>query len=286
MTPSPIVFGIDRRYVEPLIVTLASLALDGGVTSSNASIHVLHCSLERTDQARLASAAEAFALDVQLVEVDPDPHAYPVTDWITAACYLRLRMGEVLPDHDRALYLDCDLISVGEIGELLALTPTAPVAAVRDLSHPQVGSGNGLPGYAELGLPGDREYFNSGVLVVNLELWRSERIASQATRFLVEKPQHVRFRDQDALNVVLDDGWERLPAEYNAVVMSHLMPMLEEHYLGEEVLPLADALEVETTARILHFAGPFKPWNAPAYPDCDAGRTYARYQSAARDALG
>ena len=145
-----------------------------------------------------------------------------------------------------------------------------------------MGSGNGLPGYEELGLPGDREYFNAGVLLVNLELWKAEGVASRASQFLVEEAHHVRLWDQDALNFVIDDRWHRLPAEYNAVVMSPLMPMLEEHYLGSDVMPLSEALAVEKSARVLHYAGPFKPWSPAGYPDCDVGRTYDRYRTALR----
>ncbi len=285
MEVCPILFGVDENYVDPLLVTMTSLVVDGGASAANAVFSVIHCGLSDAAVARIRRVAAALGIEVEITYLEPVVDEYPVTDWITAASYLRLRVSEVMPDRDRALYLDCDIVTVGDISELLTLLPDAPLAAVRDLSHPLVGCGNGLPGYAKLGLPGDREYFNAGMIVINLQRWQGESVSERASRFLIDKVEHVRLWDQDALNVVLDDGWQRLPAELNAIVMSPLMPMLEKGYLGGDVMSLADALAIEKRAKVLHYAGPFKPWNRP-YPECEVGEIYGRYQRELRTIEG
>ncbi len=277
MARCPIVFTIDENYVETMLVALTSLVIDGGVNSENAEVHVVHSELGRSAQDRCVRAAAALEVELRFAQLDSVSAAYPVSDWFTPAAYLRLRIAEALPDFDRALYLDCDLVAVGDVRELLSLRPGATLAAVRDLSHPLVGCGDTIPGYADLGIPAEREYFNAGVLVVDLQRWRDEAVAERAARFLVDSAQHVRLLDQDALNVILADRWQRLQGEFNVIVMSHLMPLLEGHYLGEGVLPLADALAMQARARVLHFAGPYKPWH-PEYPDCEARRVYDRYR--------
>lgn len=301
MTRTTIVFGADEGYVEPLLVALASLVRPGGVTADDAQVGVLHPGLPPAAADRVRRVGEALGLDVELFEAEADPDRYPVTDWITAAAYLRLRLAEAARGAAQVLYLDCDLIATGPIGELLATDLDAPVGAVRDVSHPTVGSGEGIPGFERLGIPADRDYLNSGVLLVDLARWRREQVAERCERFLVEHPEHVRFWDQDALNVVLDDGWTRLPPAFNALPLSMFAPTDQvvggstgadvepdpakvEAYLGPflaergyqlEFLP--DALAAERGARILHFAGPLKPWRR----GFDAPWLAARYQRAA-----
>ena len=220
----------------------------------------------------------ALGLEVDLRAVELDAGSFPVTRWISPAAYLRLSIGESVTDARRALYLDCDLIVLQDISELFALVPDVPIAAVRDLANPTLSCGPAIPGYEELGIMGSREYFNSGVMLFDLESWRAEDLGRRCARFLTEHPEHTEFWDQCALNVVVADRWVRLPLEYNAIAISPLMPALSEHYRGGAVLPLADALAVEEHARILHFAGPFKPW-LEGYP---AGPARDRYRSCER----
>ena len=204
-----IVFGVDERYVDPLLVAITSLVADGGVGRST-PITVIHCELGPDAQARIRRVAAALDLDVDIVALAPQPQRFPLSGWITPAAYLRLRLGEAGLDASHAVYLDCDLIAVGDVTEIISTKPTETVAAAADLSHPLVRCGEGLPGYEQLGIDGSREYLNSGVLVIDLDRWERADTAARCTRFLVEHPEHVAFWDQDALNYVLDDGWQRL----------------------------------------------------------------------------
>ena len=134
-----IVFGLDRGYLEPMLVALTSLALSGGVTSQNARIAVLHTDLTAEDGARVALVAGRLALDVGVHRIDGGDERYPVTDWISPAAYLRLRMAEVADGADRLVYLDCDLVAVEPLDELLAVEPDGPLAAAVDITNPTVG---------------------------------------------------------------------------------------------------------------------------------------------------
>jgi hypothetical protein len=60
------------------------------------------------------------------------------------------------------------------------------------------------------------------------------------------------------------------------------MPALIDRYRGGGSLPLDDALALEERARILHFAGPFKPW-FEGFPECQARARYRTFQTFLRD---
>lgn len=282
MTPPTVVFGVDDRYVRPLLVTLTSLATAGGVRGDVARVAILHHGLSPESIAALDAVSEALGLDLEAVQVEADPRRFPITDWISPAAYLRLQLDAGARGSSRVLYLDCDLVVLEPVAPLLAAPLASPLGAVVDLSNPILEGGAGLPGWADLGLPGSRSYFNSGVLLVDVDRWTDERVGETSAHFLAEHPEHIRYWDQCALNYVLDDRWDRLDLEWNSLPLSTYLPALREQYAFEHVVPLDDALAVEARARVLHFAGPFKPW-LPGYPDREPGRTYQRFVDALDD---
>lgn len=272
-----IVFGVDNRYVDPMLVAMTSLAFSGGISGENAAIGVLGYELGDDQRDRILRVGEALGHDVEVIAVDGDLSRFPVTHWISPAAYSRLHLADACRGASTVVYLDCDLVAVRPITELLTACDGA-IAAVRDMSNPVLEGGEALPGFERLGIPGSREYFNSGVLQVDVAEWAARDIARRCAEFLIEHPDHVQFWDQDALNVVIDDAWKRLPLEFNALPLSLYQPKLQSAYKWEHVMPLADALAVEQRARILHFAGPYKPW-APGFPDHPVRLRYDTYRA-------
>lgn len=270
----PIVFAVDDGFVEPLAVALRSLGETHRGCVSELDVYVLHAGLTEANADRLRRQAGAVGLAPQLVRVDVPPGRYPVTGRATEATYLRLSIPEVLV-HDRVLYLDADILVTGDLRPLLRTTLRGrPLGAVRDPQNPIVRHGIGLPGWRELGVPGDREYFNSGVLLLDLPACRRHGVFERCVEFLTRPGRHVRFWDQDALNWAADDAWKRLDRRWNTFPMSAILRLPGDQYNAEHVLPVAELIADEPRARILHFAGTGKPWRG-ALPDGEANRRYA-----------
>lgn len=174
------------------------------------------------------------------------------------AYYLRLAVGDLLPDLDRVIYFDVDLLVRTDLAALydtdlgdtvLAEAPDACVERIR--KEPR--KAKKLPfssvimrDYANnlLGRD-DAIYFNTGVLVIDLKKWRSLDIISQCLSFL-EDATYVIFADQDAMNKVFQGKITLLDSSWNFV------PFVEK----EQNLKLP---------RIMHFAG-FKPWKPEDEP--------------------
>ncbi len=157
----------------------------------------------------------------------------------------------------------------------MATSLTATLAAVRDGLTPVLGRNDVLEG---IDVPAGRDYFNTGVMLVDVARWIGEDIPSRAAQFLIEHPDEARWWDQDALNVVLDDRWQRLEPECNAPPLRTFMPGLAESWRFEDVVPLERMLQAQDDAVILHYHGPFKPWNS-GYPPGDALDHYQRAES-------
>jgi lipopolysaccharide biosynthesis glycosyltransferase len=275
----PIVFAIDDGYAEPCCVALRSL-VETTPDPRVLSVFVLHTALRPESLRRLEKSA--CGLRLQLRRVGAVDRRFPVNRRVTEAVYLRLSIGAALPEFNKAVYLDADLFATGDIVPLLRTDLGGwPLGAVRDPQNPVLRLGVALPGWDQLGLSGDREYFNSGVMVLDLAKYRERRVFERCTSFLVERPRHVKFWDQDALNWVVGDDWLRLDRRWNTLPMSAILTLPGERYKAEEILPLTCLLADEDRANIVHFAGKCKPWTE-LFPHCPARERYADLQSRIR----
>lgn len=178
-------------------------------------------------------------------------------DWTT---YGRLLVPDAIPG-DQVLYLDSDLVVELDVLEIqnFKFNKNQFLAAV----------GGGCFQYTlghkfylnQLGISPDLEYFNAGVLLINLKVWRDanikNKIFSIADQYGKELPSH----DQSILNIICAGDFARLPSSFNCCW-------------------IADQPKPEISERmILHFIGAPKPWD-PLGPFFHNGfRTWKRYHS-------
>ncbi|HVG14506.1 MAG TPA: glycosyltransferase family 8 protein, partial [Chitinophagaceae bacterium] len=169
-----------------------------------------------------------------------------VNGHVTIATYFRLLLAETLPEESKVLYLDCDLVVKGSLAELWS-TPltTYAVAAVEDKKFDL---------HEKLGFPA-KPYFNAGVLLINLDFWREQKLTQQFLFFLENHGDRISFWDQDVLNVVLLNKCLFLNEKWNYV-------------------PTADRVPIDV--QIVHFAGIHKPWHIH-YPFRKIKKHYLRF---------
>ena len=180
------------------------------------------------------------------------------------ATSFRLLLGELLPHLSRIIYLDIDVIVRGDLARLYDIDlRSKTVGAVPDRwinearrRRYKIGQSNlSLQITADeyvrriIGLDA-RDYFNTGVLLIDLERWRANDVMKRCLTFF-EQNFILLYTDQDAINsvcmddvVFLGEEWNFIPRAYQAynLPIAHIQP------------------------QIVHFAGP-KPWethNSPA----------------------
>lgn len=122
--------------------------------------------------------------------------------------YYRLLAGDILPqDIDKVLYLDIDILIAGDIIEVftkydisnrlmgvvldLGVYKTSSIKALKDAQKKILGDEYKLT---------TKDYFNSGVLYINLDLWRKHNISQHAVDIVTN--YQCLIYDQDALNVL------------------------------------------------------------------------------------
>jgi lipopolysaccharide biosynthesis glycosyltransferase len=188
-----------------------------------------------------------------------------ISDLPTTAIYpmhvnLRLLAPGALPDLDHFLYLDSDILVRRSLLPLFAnLSDDKVASGVPDYFFDDIGHGLKQT-HDRLGLSPLAPYVNSGVLLINAQLWREQNITTRAIEYLQRYRDTISNPDQDALNAVLSGSLTKLDWSWNVQVGA--LQFFNRTGWPEERLPLKERqAELLSDGNIVHFIGPSKPWN-------------------------
>jgi len=165
------------------------------------------------------------------------------------AIFYRLFVADLI-EEQRVIYLDSDLLVHGNLDELWEIDlGNFPLAAVPDPM---------IQDFDRIGLSSHEGYFNSGVLVMDLDRWRKMDLGKGVRDFIQENPDAISYPDQCGLNAILKGNWYRLSPEWNVQTgfMDEKPKAFSELYFPKEVLD-----ESIKNPKVVHFTGSFKPWN-------------------------
>jgi lipopolysaccharide biosynthesis glycosyltransferase len=124
-----------------------------------------------------------------------------------------------------------------------------------DIDAAYVSSPKGLKNYQELGIASDCKYFNSGVLVINIEKWRRDHLSQQIINYINNNQQYIRWHDQDAMNAVIAGKWGELDPRWNSQAVIHSYSSWQETSFNE-----TEYNNVINDSYIVHFSSSAKPW--------------------------
>jgi lipopolysaccharide biosynthesis glycosyltransferase len=269
-----VVSATDDGYAMPLAVTIKS-ALDYLGPDRRMRLYVLDGGLSQETKSRLLWSWIDPRLTVEWVRPDIDlVRDLMVSHQVNLVTYLRLLMPLVLPaEVTRAIYLDADMLVRRDLGELWDEEQGGhAVLATVDIAAPHLDSPSCLStferckeylaaftpimNFRELGLPGEAQYFNGGLLVADIAEWRRENFAKQMLDCLRQHRQHVLWWDQYALNVVLAGKWRPLDYRWNQGAHLFVYPHWRKSPLDQ-----ATFTQLRTAPWIVHFCSPTKPWH-------------------------
>ena len=245
-----VVSAANATYFPGLVVTFHSL-LKHLAPGGSVDFKVLTDGLDPARRGALANVLRSTDRDHTLEIVDIDLRAYADYPPLAGSrlAYARLLIPKLFAA-DHALYVDCDLVVLKDVGHLAALPwPEGGVLhAVRDSKIPTVSmEWESLP-CAALGLPPDAPYFNTGFLWLNLAEWRRQDIDDACLAYVRSFPDRLRWHDQSILNAVLWNRWSALDRTWN---------LPSELTLGTFALyPLVGRRDVN-----VHYTGSQKPWS-------------------------
>ena len=275
------VFCFDENLIAPVQVTAASLVDSCVRDSLSCEIHCV-CTKEagsvETQLLQAVAARDAQStLSMHCIE-NPYESSYEVRG-ISTGTYLRLALPELLPETDRILYMDADIL-VRESLRQLWETPMEgmALAAVKGaVNLSDKWEWNSRREYWHL-LEGERgNYINAGVTLLHLAEIRRRGLKNTWDALARQK---LYYQDQDILNITCKGAIRYLPLKYNRLAY---MPEEEYHRFVEEGLCTQEEYrQAMESPAIIHYAGD-KPWKRY---DTNLGSLWWEYVNSQPDLAG
>ncbi|MCO5350293.1 MAG: glycosyltransferase family 8 protein [Bryobacteraceae bacterium] len=241
--------AINARYTLPLIVVLLSLRAHLR-PSTRPVLYLVQSGLPEAHLEILRGLIE-----LRLLQPTPEQLALVPSDArFPREAAMPLLLPLILPEHlDRVLFIDADTLVLDD------LTPLAEVdfgdstlAAVPDAAIPSCAAPRGVKTGSRYHIPPGRPYFNAGILLMEIQRWRTRDLTPLALDYLRETGEEVDFLHQEALNAVAWNQWVPLEPRWNLVAS----------LAGRSYGPPLPASDLQHPA-IVHFSGRFKPWLHP-----------------------
>jgi lipopolysaccharide biosynthesis glycosyltransferase len=235
-----IVIVATSNYLWGAAVTVRS-ALETCSTTLNA--YVISVDLSQEDKRLLSESWQTPNIgDVRFFDFDLEQVDKLRTTLLvkSRSPYARFFIPDYLSDVSRCIYLDTDLIVCSDLNALQTLDLQGKSSAC------VIDGGIDTPQQQQrlrdkLKLKNPTQYFNSGVIVMDLDAWRRHRIPAKALAVAQDNYDLLDQMDQDALNIVLADDWLILDPKWNTSK-------------GRAEPGFSDG--------IIHFLGKVKPWHA------------------------
>lgn len=209
-----IALTITPSYVRFCAVTMASALKNN--PRGTLWFHIVCNDLPADDQAKLRHMAQAYEAQVSFYSVSPDMLEGYTLRWegkrLSMVVFYRCLLASLLPKEvRRVIYMDCDVLVLDSLAPLWQ-TPLddCALAAVPDEPEPQAKHPQ------RLGYDTSLDYFNGGVLLLNLDYWRTHHLEQACRDYYQQHPDTILYNDQDLLNGLCHDHRVLLPLRWNA----------------------------------------------------------------------
>ena len=249
-----IVLSSDNNYAQHVAVVAASVLLN---TKHKVKIHLLSDGILPDKLSCINKSIKDLGGSLSVYDLSK----YDCFDdlftsgHISKAAYFRLDIANILPDSiNKVIYLDVDLLVFNDVAELwhsnlqglpLGAVPDYGIMASKRLMKQK---------HDVLGLLLNSLYFNSGVVVMDLEQWRKYNYSKQVIDLATEGnlPHH----DQDALNKIFMNKWAPLELKWN--VIPPIFNLFSKIIFNNKLRK--NAIAARKDMAIMHYAGRYKPW--------------------------
>ena len=270
-----IAFAADRAYLSHTAAMLASL-LEHADPTRRLNLFFLHSDIEPEDRALLREVTAPYP-QATLYEVSAgttfEGSYRSASRAPSNTTYNRFLLFDLLPDLERLLYVDVDMIFCGDVVEIWDTDiGDAPLAAVTDyimtrtLTGPTPTIDPKVPDlyrYQRDVLEMDdtqiARYFNAGLLLLNFAAMDLPRVSADLMQ-MAHTGKYL-FRDQDIMNAYFKGQAQTLPARFN------VFNTVLEGFGRVPRAGHAEAMEGRKDPLIIHYAaGDYKPWNGVSVP--------------------
>lgn len=234
MSSVNVCFASDNNYAKYAGVVIASI-LYNAKEETDLTFYILDGGISEQHKSEIYSLKSIKDCKINFVPINEedfeDYKRVKTHKYITLATYYRLKLPTLLPNVDRVVYLDCDIVVNDDLTELFnTKLTTEAFAGVHDINKKMVEK--------------SPTYVNAGVLVIDLANMRQQQLEQKFLEWTIEHQKTIQCGDQEIINEVcignikvVDDTWNVQASDF----------MNRSAYIKEP--------------KIIHFVAKNKPWN-------------------------
>lgn len=235
-----ICLSADENYIKYAGVVIASV-LKNAKVSDTYKIFIL------TDGVSDESRAEILSLsglkensEIKIVEISPkdfeDYSSASTHEYLSMATFYRLKIASLLPELEKIIYLDCDIVVRRDIAELFDIDLGKNIAGgIRDVAAKKMTKRDKLESNAH--------YINGGVVIFDCKKMRDENIESKFLEYVKTNGDSIRLGDQQIINYVLQGRIKEIDSLWNVQV---------SNFVGRSNYTM--------NPYIIHYTAKNKPW--------------------------
>lgn len=255
-----IVYACDDKYAMLAGVSIESLyASNKDIDELN--VYILVNQLSKENKSRLCCISNTYHREIIFVEFIEHELCGTLNidaQFWSVAAFARLFTPLLLPKLHKILYLDCDIMVLHSLKELLQLdlnsSPCAAVSEPFSVLHRR-----------NIGMSSDDVYYNSGIMLIDLDIWRKEDILKDFLACIERHNGRVPYVDQGVINEVFRGRIATLPAKYNVstIYFDFSYEEAERYRAAKNEYPKSEVEAAKKSPAIVHFNSSFltpRPW--------------------------
>lgn len=250
----PVVLAADNNYIFPLAVTIMSL-LKNKDKNTKYNIYVIVDELfDENNFFQIISKNVVANISFIKTEKNILKRACLYNEGLSVFTYCRLLISRLLPQIEKCIYIDTDLVVLDDLKKLYAKDiENNYIAGVKDYAVQNLFK-KGQWEVKNLDIPNEKQYINAGVLLLNLKKIREDNID---ILFIENIGKNWRLEDQDILNKCCYGKIEFLDLKYNIFYRYYKnIGEFKEGFYSKSELE-----EAEKNPVIIHYTGSkMKPW--------------------------
>lgn len=239
----PIFFAVDDGYIPFLAVSLQSL-IENSKKENFYLIKILYTNISEENQKKIQKF-EQENVSIEFVDlnyyIEKIKDKLYTRDYYSKTTYFRLFIPNLYPQYTKALYLDSDIVVLEDVADLYNtnmennLVAAAPDDVIQTIEVFQE--------YAEkvVGVADYRNYFNAGVLLMNLDELRKFDFQEKFI-YSLDKIKFSVAQDQDYLNRLCKGRVKMVDSNWNR-------------------MPIAREKENQGDIKLIHYNLAYKPWH-------------------------
>ena len=256
----PIVFATDRNYLAPCYMALFSAVKNMSRDIKYIFFVLLPDTIQKEELISFEKlSSQNDSIDIRFCHISDDDlnvclSGSELVNHITYTTYYRFLIPELLDSYEKCIYIDVDTVIKGSLEELYAIDLTGNyVAGVKNVFADTLpGSENYENRCLELGIDSLETYVNAGVLLMNLNELRKDKI--QEKWLACSREKEYLYNDQDIINAVCYGKIKLIDYKYNVFPdycrdISMASALLNQDYLNAAEHPI-----------IIHYVSKEKPW--------------------------